>query len=62
VILTALKQYGLMLADNGSDWYLSGDSDDAWTPLMGQLLTDFARVHGSDFEAVYTGPTSTAGL
>jgi hypothetical protein len=62
VILTALKQYGLILADNGSDWYFSGDSDDAWTPMMDQLVSDFGKVLGSDFEAVDTGPISTAGL
>jgi hypothetical protein len=62
VIMTALKQYGLILADNGSDWYFQGDSDDAWTPLMDQLLTDFGKVTGGDFEAVDTGPISTAGL
>jgi hypothetical protein len=62
VILTALKQYGLILADNGSDWYFQGDSDDAWSPLMCALLSDFDQVHGSDFEAVDTGPISTAGL
>jgi hypothetical protein len=62
VILTALKEYGLMLADNGSDWFFQGDSDDAWTPLMCDLVSDFEQVHGSDFEAVETGPLSTAGL
>jgi hypothetical protein len=62
VILTALKQYGLILADNGSDWYFSGDSDDAWSPLMCALVSDFSNVHGSDFEAVDTGPISTNGL
>ena len=62
VIHTALKQYGLILADNGSDWYFGGDSDDGWTPLMDQLVGDFGMVHGSDFEAVDTGPISTAGL
>jgi hypothetical protein len=62
VVLTAMKQYGLMLADNGSDWYFGGDSNDDWTPLMDQLVGDFEMVHGSDFEAVYTGATSTAGL
>jgi hypothetical protein len=62
VILTAMKQYGLILADNGSDWYVSGDSDDAWTPLMDQLVSDFGKVSGSDFEAVETGSISTAGL
>ncbi len=62
VIMTALKEYGLILADSGSDWYFQGDSDDAWTPLMCNLLNDFDNVTGSDFEAVYTGPISTAGL
>jgi hypothetical protein len=62
VILTAMKQYGVILADNGSDWYVSGDSNDGWTNLMDQLLADFDKVTGNDFEAVYTGPLSTAGL
>jgi hypothetical protein len=62
VIATALKEYGLILADNGSDWYFQGDSDDRWTPLMCDLLNDFDMVHGSDFEAVHTGEISTAGL
>lgn len=30
VVLTALKRYGLILADNGSNWYLSGVPDDRW--------------------------------
>jgi len=62
VILVALQQYGIILADNGSDWFLTGDSDDGWTPLIDQLVQDFDQVHGSDFEAVDTGPISTAGL
>jgi hypothetical protein len=62
IVLVALQQYGLILADNGSDWYFQGDSDDAWTPLMCDLVSDFEKVMGSDFEAVYTGPISTAGL
>ena len=62
VILTAMKEYGLILADNGSNWYVSGDSDDGWTSLMDQLVSDFGKVTGNDFEAVQTGPLSTAGL
>jgi hypothetical protein len=62
VVLVALQQYGVILADNGSNWYIGGDSDDAWSPLMDALVTDLAKVHGSDFEAVDTGPISTAGL
>jgi hypothetical protein len=62
VVLVAMQRYGIILADNGSDWYVGGDSDDAWTPLMDALVSDLAKVHGSDFEAVNTGPISTAGL
>ncbi len=62
VILTAMKKYGIILADNGSDWYISGESNDAWVPYMDQLVTDMGKVHGSDFEVVDTGPVSTAGL
>jgi len=62
VIVDAMKQYGLILADNGSNWYVSGDSDDAWAPMMDALVQAFARILGSDFEAVESGPVSTAGL
>ena len=40
------KRYGLILADNGSDWYITGDNDDAWSPMMEQLAIDFRKVHG----------------
>ncbi len=56
VILTAMQQYGVILADNGSNWFVSGDSDDAWTPLMDGVTQAFSQVTGSDFEAVQTGP------
>jgi hypothetical protein len=50
VILTALKTYGMMLADNGSSWFLSGAPDERWdNDDLRQLQT---HVHGSDFEAV----------
>lgn len=50
VILTALKIYGMFVADNGSSWYLSGAPDDRWdNDDLHNLQT---RVHGSDFEAV----------
>ena len=50
VILTALKTYGMFLADNGSDWFLSGVPDDRWdNDDLRQLLDG---VHGRDFEAV----------
>lgn len=62
VILTAMKKYGVILADNGSNWYVSGDSDDGWTNLMGAINTAFGSVHGGDFEAVSSGAISTVGL
>ena len=50
VILTALKTYGMFVADNGSAWYLSGAPDERWD---NDDLHDLQnRVHGSDFEAV----------
>jgi len=50
VILTAMKKYGIILADNGSDWYVSGVADDRWD--NDTLVGEFRQVHGSDFEAV----------
>lgn len=50
VILRALKTYGMILADNGSPWFLSGAPDDGWDNDM--LNAELRRVKGSDFEAV----------
>jgi len=49
VILTALKTYGMFVADNGSNWYISGTHDDLWND---DTLSNISRVTGSDFEAV----------
>ena len=54
VIAAALKRYGLILADNGSPWYISGAPDPRWNNDALHLLD---RLHGSDFEVV-----DTAGL
>lgn len=51
VILQALKKYGLMLADNGSPWYLSGVPDERWD---NDVLHELHEVPGSAFEAVDT--------
>ncbi len=50
VILVALKRYGMLLADNGSAWYISGVPDERWDndTLVGELAT----IQGDDFEAV----------
>jgi hypothetical protein len=62
VVVTALKKYGVIVADNGSDWYISGESNDGWAEYMDNLVSNLGKIHGSDFEAVDTGPVSTAGL
>ncbi len=50
VILQAMKTYGLILADNGSAWYVSGAPDARWN--NDTLVSELAQVKGSDFEAV----------
>lgn len=50
VILRAMKKYGIILADNGSDWYISGTPDDRWD--NDTLVGEFRRIQGGDFEAV----------
>jgi len=51
VVLEALKKYGMILADNGSPWYISGAPDTHWS---NDDLHSLDRVHGSDFEVVDT--------
>jgi hypothetical protein len=51
VILTALKRYGMMVADNGSNWYISGAPDNRWN---NDDLAQLAKIPGSDFEVVDT--------
>jgi hypothetical protein len=70
VIMAGLKKYGLLVADNGSDWYFQGDSDDGWNAtapdgqdtLIDEIVGDFRNVSGADFEAVYTGDPVSTGL
>ncbi len=49
VVLRAMQQYGLILADNGSNWYFGGTADDNW-PLA--LVNELKQVPASAFEAV----------
>lgn len=51
VILRAMQKYGLILADNGSNWYVSGAPDSRWNDSE---LAALSQVKGSDFEAVQT--------
>lgn len=50
VVLIALQRYGVILADNGSNWYVSGAPDERWDNDFLHHL--FGSLHGSDFEAV----------
>lgn len=52
VILRALKKYGMIVADNGSDWFLSGAPDARWNDTE---LNTLKNVHGRDFEVVRMG-------
>jgi hypothetical protein len=58
VILTALKKYGMLLADNGSDWFVSGAPDARWSD---DDLATIKRIKGRDLECVITGPITRAG-
>ncbi len=50
VILRALKKYGMILADNGSPWYISGVPDEGWNNDDLHRLDQY--VSGANFEAV----------
>jgi Quinohemoprotein amine dehydrogenase, alpha subunit domain III/IPT/TIG domain len=52
VILRALKRYGMMLADNGSAWFVSGAPDSRWDNTD---LRNLGLLLGSDFEAIDVG-------
>jgi hypothetical protein len=51
VVLTALKRYGMILADNGSPWYISGEPNAAWND---DQLHKLQTLTGTDFEVVDT--------
>jgi hypothetical protein len=53
VILSALKRYGMFVADNGSSWFISGASDPRWND---EALDDLKQIPGSAFEVVASGP------
>ena len=51
IVLEALKRYGMIVSDNGSDWYVSGAPDPRWS---NDQLHTLHRVTGSAFEVVDT--------
>ena len=51
IVLEALKRYGMLVSDNGSDWYITGAPDPRWS---NEQLHTLHRVPGSAFEVVQT--------
>ena len=49
IVARAMKEYGLIVADNGSDWYVSGAPDPRWD---NDQLHALGGLRGSDFEVV----------
>jgi hypothetical protein len=49
-ILQAMKTYGMLVADNGSNWYVSGTPDDRWN--NDKLVSELGSVKGGSFEVV----------
>ena len=56
VILNAMKKHGMLMADNGSAWYVSGAPDPRWND---EELATLRRVRGRDFEVVRMGEPVT---
>jgi hypothetical protein len=52
VILTAMKKYGMLLADNGGGFFVSGAPDPRWND---ENIDTMKRLRGSDFEVVKLG-------
>lgn len=53
IIAEAMKKYGMIVADNGSNWYFQGGTDSRWND---DELNQLKNISGSAFEAVDTGP------
>jgi hypothetical protein len=53
VVLKALQKYGMFVADNGSNWFVSGEPNKMWND--DDFHSAFDQIHGTDFEAVDTG-------
>ncbi len=49
-LLTAMKNFGMIVADNGSNWFVSGAPDPRWNNSV--LNRELGQVRGSDFEVV----------
>jgi Calx-beta domain len=66
-ILQAMKTYGLIVADNGSNMFITGTYDPQWDSMLnGDTVIDginsaFGQIHASDFEVVQLGYNPPAG-
>jgi len=58
VVLRALQRYGMILADNGSPWYISGAPNRHWS---NDQLHSLGRLTGADFEVVDTSSLPQPG-
>ncbi len=56
VILKCMKTYGMIVADNGGDWFVSGSPDEKWDE---DELLALGKIHGRDFEVVKMGQIVT---
>jgi hypothetical protein len=57
VIAVAMQRYGLIVADNGSNWFFQGAPSAGWND---DDLNQLKAISGSNFEVVDTGPVHTA--
>jgi hypothetical protein len=55
VILKGLKKYGMILADNGSDWFITGAPDPRWND---ESINTLKKVKAKDLEVVKMGPVT----
>jgi hypothetical protein len=51
VVLRAMQHYGLILADNGSNWFFQGSADNGWDSMM-PLITELKSIPAAQFDAV----------
>jgi hypothetical protein len=49
VVLTAMKRYGLILADNGSNWFFQGSASNSWDDTM---ISELKTVPAGAFDAI----------
>ncbi|HEV8597229.1 MAG TPA: hypothetical protein VGR23_05865 [Candidatus Dormibacteraeota bacterium] len=61
-VLRAFQHYGIVLADNGADWYVQGTTDDWWGTTAGaQVVNELKSIPASPFDAVEESSIQAAG-